>query len=73
VPNSYAYFQIRGGLQDAFTAKCFGVGRSYIYIAPTLRIDYILPSKEFSVMQTTNLNPPYSDHHAVMTDLQLRD
>jgi endonuclease/exonuclease/phosphatase family metal-dependent hydrolase len=73
VPNSYVYFQIRGSLQDAFIKKCFGVGRSYIYIAPTLRIDYILPSKEFSVMQTINLTPPYSDHHAVMTDLQLRD
>jgi endonuclease/exonuclease/phosphatase family metal-dependent hydrolase len=73
VPNSYAYFQIRGNMQDAFIAKCFGVGRSYIYIAPTLRIDYILPSKKFSVIQTTNLNPPYSDHHAVMTDLRLRD
>ena len=62
-----------GNLQDAFIAKCFGVGRSYIHIAPTLRIDYILPSKEFKVIQTMKLAPPYSDHHAVMTDLQLQD
>ena len=47
VPNSYTYFHIRGNLQDAFIAKSFGIGRSYIHISPTLRIDYILPSKEF--------------------------
>jgi endonuclease/exonuclease/phosphatase family metal-dependent hydrolase len=73
VPNSYTYFHIRGNLQDAFIAKSFGIGRSYIHISPTLRIDYILPSKEFKVIQTMNLASPYSDHHAVITDLQLQE
>jgi len=73
VPNSYTYFHIRGKLQDAFIAKGFGIGRSYIHISPTLRIDYILPSKEFSVVQTMKLTSPYSDHHAVITDLRLQD
>jgi endonuclease/exonuclease/phosphatase family metal-dependent hydrolase len=73
VPNSYTYFHIRGNLQDAFIAKSFGIGRSYIYISPTLRIDYILPSKEFKVIQTMKLTSPYSDHHAVITDLQLQE
>jgi endonuclease/exonuclease/phosphatase family metal-dependent hydrolase len=73
VPNSYTYFHIRGNLQDAFIAKSFGIGRSYIHISPTLRIDYILPSKEFKVIQTMKLASPYSDHHAVITDLQLQE
>jgi endonuclease/exonuclease/phosphatase family metal-dependent hydrolase len=73
VPNSYTYFHIRGNLQDAFIAKCFGVGRSYIHISPTLRIDYILPSREFTVKQTMKLSSPFSDHHALLTDLQLQD
>jgi len=73
VPNSYTYFHIRGDLQDAFIAKSFGIGRSYIHISPTLRIDYILPSKEFKVIQTMKLASPYSDHHAVITDLQLQE
>ena len=73
VPNSYAYFHIRGNLQDAFIKKCFGVGRTYIHISPTLRIDYILPSMNFKVVQTLKLATPYSDHHAVLTDLQLQD
>ncbi|HEX3767347.1 MAG TPA: endonuclease/exonuclease/phosphatase family protein [Puia sp.] len=73
VPNSYTYFHIRGNLQDAFIEKCFGIGRSYIHISPTLRIDYILPSKEFKVIQTMRLTSPYSDHHAVITDLRLQE
>jgi endonuclease/exonuclease/phosphatase family metal-dependent hydrolase len=73
VPNSYTYFHIRGNLQDAFIAKSFGIGRSYINISPTLRIDYILPSKEFKVIQSMKLTSPYSDHHAVLTDLQLQE
>ena len=73
VPNSYTYFHIRGNLQDAFIKKCFGIGRSYIHISPTLRIDYILPSREFTVIQTKKLSSPFSDHHAILTDLQLQD
>ncbi len=73
VPNSYTYFHIRGNLQDAFIAKCFGVGRSYVHISPTLRIDYIFPSKEFLIFQSERLKSPYSDHHAMLTDLQLHD
>jgi len=73
VPNSYTYFHIRGNLQDAFIAKSFGIGRTYIHISPTLRIDYILPSKEFRILQAMKLTSPYSDHHAVITDLQLQD
>ncbi len=73
VPNSYTYFHIRGNLQDAFIAKCFGIGRSYIHISPTLRIDYILPSREFLILQSMKLLSPFSDHHAVLTDLQLQD
>jgi endonuclease/exonuclease/phosphatase family metal-dependent hydrolase len=71
VPNSYTYFHIRGKLQDAFIAKCLGIGRSYIRISPTLRIDYILPSPEFEIVQTMKISSPYSDHHAMLTDLQL--
>jgi endonuclease/exonuclease/phosphatase family metal-dependent hydrolase len=73
VPNSYTYFHIRGKMQDAFIAKCFGIGRSYIHISPTLRIDYILPSKDFTVVQSMKLVSPFSDHHAMLTDLQLQD
>jgi endonuclease/exonuclease/phosphatase family metal-dependent hydrolase len=71
VPNSYTYFHIRGDLQDAFIKKGFGVGRSYVHISPTLRIDYILADKKFTVLQCNKFNLPYSDHHPVIADFQL--
>jgi endonuclease/exonuclease/phosphatase family metal-dependent hydrolase len=71
VPNSYTYFHIRGNFQDAFIKKGFGVGRSYVHISPTLRIDYILADKKFTVLQCKKFNLPYSDHHPVIADFQL--
>ncbi len=71
VPNSYTYFHIRGDMQDAFIAKNFGIGRTYIHISPTLRIDYIFPSKDFLVVQSMKLESPYSDHRAVLADLRI--
>jgi endonuclease/exonuclease/phosphatase family metal-dependent hydrolase len=71
VPNSYTYFHIRGNMQDAFIQKGFGIGRSYVNLSPTLRIDYILASPEFTVLQCKRFNLPYSDHHPIVADLQL--
>jgi endonuclease/exonuclease/phosphatase family metal-dependent hydrolase len=73
VPNSYTYFHILGNMQDAFIKKGFGIGRSYVNLSPTLRIDYIMASPEFTVLQCKRFNLPYSDHHPVVADLQLPD
>lgn len=73
VPNSYTYFHIRGNMQDAFIKKGFGIGRTYINLSPTLRIDYIMASPEFTVLQCKKFNLPYSDHHPVVADLLLTD
>jgi len=73
VPNSYTYFHIRGNMQDAFIKKGFGIGRSYVNLSPTLRIDYIFASPEFKTLQCKNFRLPYSDHHPVIADFQLPD
>jgi endonuclease/exonuclease/phosphatase family metal-dependent hydrolase len=73
VPNSYTYFHIRGNMQDAFIKKGFGIGRSYVNLSPTLRIDYILASSEFTVLQCKRFKLPYSDHHPVVADVQMPD
>ena len=71
VPNSYTYFTIRGGWQDAWIAKGFGIGRSYVNISPTLRIDYILADPRWKVLQCRKFPLPWSDHHPFVADLQL--
>jgi len=72
VPNSYAYFHIRSKRQDAFLAKDFGIGRTFNAIAPTLRIDYILPDKNFEVQQFDMVDEDLSDHLMLVTDLSLK-
>lgn len=73
VPNSYAYATIKGDkLQDVFLKKGFGIGRTFNVISPTLRIDYILASKEFEVRQFNRIARNLSDHFMLVTDLQLK-
>lgn len=72
VPNSYTYFNIRGNRQDAFLERGFGIGRTFISLAPTLRIDYILPDKNFDVKQFELVDPFLSDHIMLLSDLRLK-
>lgn len=73
VPNSYTYFTINNNLQDVFLKKGFGVGRTYSYISPTLRIDYILATNDFEVQQFKRIVNHYSDHYMLVADLKPRD
>ncbi|GAC1438680.1 MAG: endonuclease/exonuclease/phosphatase family protein [Sediminibacterium sp.] len=72
VPNSYTYFHIKGGWQDAFLQKGFAIGRSFISLAPTLRIDYILPDRNFEVKQFDMVDEDLSDHIMLVADLLLK-
>ena len=71
VPGSYAYWKVRGNRRDVFLEKGFGIGRTYITLAPTLRIDYIFCSPALTVSQMATLNRRYSDHLPVIADLRL--
>ncbi len=69
VPNSYTYFTVRGDMKDAFLEKGTGIGRSFTSLSPTLRIDYILASKELEVRQFKRVTRQYSDHFMLVSDL----
>lgn len=73
VPNSYTYFTVGKDLQDAFLEKGFGVGRTYSFLSPTLRIDYILATKNFKVEQFNRFVRDYSDHYMLVADLKVQD
>lgn len=72
VPNSYTYFTIKGDLKDAFIARGAGIGKTLRILSPTLRIDYILTDKTFSISQFNKFNVPYSDHYPIMADILLK-
>jgi endonuclease/exonuclease/phosphatase family metal-dependent hydrolase len=70
VPNSYTYATIRGKeLQDLFLMTGLGVGKTFSYIAPTLRIDYIFSTRDFSVKQFNRIIKNYSDHYMLVSDV----
>lgn len=71
VPNSYTYFTVKGNLQDAFLQKGFGIGRTFSGISPTLRIDYILATPDFSVQQFNRIKKYLSDHYMLVADMAL--
>lgn len=71
VPNSGTYFTIAGNLQDAFLKKGTFIGRTFRFISPTLRIDYILPDNHFEVTQFKRIKSTYSDHYPLVADLTL--
>ena len=72
VPNSYTYFHIKGERQDAFLKQRFGIGRTYIWMAPTLRIDYMLPDNNFEVRQFDLVDEDLSDHLMLVGDFKLK-
>jgi endonuclease/exonuclease/phosphatase family metal-dependent hydrolase len=72
VPNSYTYFHVKGERQDAFLKQRFGIGRTYIWMAPTLRIDYMLPDNKFEVKQFDLVDEDLSDHLMLVGDFKLK-
>jgi endonuclease/exonuclease/phosphatase family metal-dependent hydrolase len=72
VPNSYTYFTIKENLQDAFLEKGFGIGRTFNGLSPTLRIDYIFASNDFSIQQFKRIPRDLSDHYMLVADLLLK-
>lgn len=73
VPNSYAYFTIKGKMQDAFLRKGFGIGRTFSALSPTLRIDYIFADRQFKICQFNRIVRKYSDHYMLIADIGLKN
>lgn len=72
VPNSYTYNTINNNWKDAFLESSWGIGRTFISLAPTLRIDYILTSSHFSVSQFDLIDEALSDHLMLVSDVVLK-
>jgi len=64
-PISYAYFQMKKGLTDAFTGSGEGFGNTYRGNFPSYRIDYILHSKDLQSVRFQRHRVPLSDHYPV--------
>jgi len=72
VPNSYSYFKIKGDLQDAFLKKGSGLGKTFQFISPTLRIDFMLADNRLSIEQFYKPDYQYSDHYPQVMDVSFK-
>lgn len=72
VPNSYTYQKISKGWQDAFLARGFGFGATFMGLSPILRIDYILANQKWEVKAWEKTDENLSDHNMIMADLLLK-
>lgn len=71
VPNSYAYQTISKNLYDSYTEKGWGMGRTFQFLSPTLRIDYVLHSKQLELKQVQIIRPSPGDHNPVISDFKI--
>lgn len=64
-PSSYAYSQLRNGLDDAFVEKGSGFGQTYIGPYPSFRIDNILFDPQFTCIDYSTIKVNLSDHYPI--------
>lgn len=72
-PMSYTYYQLRAGRRDSFAEAGKGLGYSYSYFKPLLRIDHILHTPGFKgVRHEVLYDVKYSDHYPVTASFKLK-
>lgn len=71
VPNSYAYFTLKKHLTDIFLERGEGMGRTYRFFSPHLRIDYMFTSKYLSAYNYYIPKVVYSDHYPQIADIEI--
>jgi endonuclease/exonuclease/phosphatase family metal-dependent hydrolase len=70
VPGSYAYFNVRNKLGDAFLERGSGIGATINSVLPNLRVDYVFSDPEIRALQFYQPNLRYSDHYPIIVDFQ---
>lgn len=70
-PVSYTYNTVAANMQDAFLEQGWGIGRTLSFLAPTLRIDYILAQPAFHIHGYSTFPHKGFEHFPVMASLSL--
>ncbi len=73
LPGSYTYTTMRGKRKDAFLEKGTGLGRSYNYILPTLRIDHMFyDTSGLRLIGFTCPSTKLSDHNPLIANFEIK-
>jgi len=73
LPGSYTYTTMRNGLDDAFSNKGKGLGRTYNELSPTLRIDDIFYDPHaLRIIGYNVLHYHFSDHYPLIANFAVK-
>jgi len=72
VPNSYAHQLMQQELTDAFSHKGLGIGRTFRFLAPTLRLDYIFFTPTLFLRSIRVEESELSDHKPLTANFELQ-
>jgi endonuclease/exonuclease/phosphatase family metal-dependent hydrolase len=67
---TFTYKTIAKDMQDTFSKKGFGFGKTYINPSPFFKIDYVLVDERFKVLSHKVLKKAYSDHYPVVVTFE---
>lgn len=68
VPASFTYKVAKGNLQDGFSGSKTGLGNTYNFLLPNLRIDYLLHHPLLEARQWKHFTNGFFDHDHLMAD-----
>jgi endonuclease/exonuclease/phosphatase family metal-dependent hydrolase len=73
IPLSYTYGQVKGDLNDGWASGGKGLGRTFEYISPTLRVDQLFYDDHFNMLQIKRLlENGETDHHGLLADFIIK-
>jgi endonuclease/exonuclease/phosphatase family metal-dependent hydrolase len=68
VPANHIYQKVRGNLKDGFIGSKTGMGNTYNFLLPNLRIDYLLHHPALEARQWKHFANGFFDHDHLMAD-----
>ena len=66
-PFSYVYREMTKGMKDSYLERGNGLGTTYFFDSYPMRIDYILASETFEILNFETIKKTFSDHYPIVT------
>jgi endonuclease/exonuclease/phosphatase family metal-dependent hydrolase len=66
---SYVYRKLKSEMRDAFVEKGSGIGTTYMFDFYPMRLDYIMTSNDFDIVEFKTHHSSFSDHFPISATL----
>ena len=68
-PFSYVYREMKKDMKDAYLERGNGLGTTYLFDSYPMRIDYILASETFEIVNFETIKSTFSDHYPIFATI----